>query len=491
MKTLLLALLLLAASPVDAAVELLPGLTPQTRLPGASFEPLRFRVTDASGAPVAGFVVRLLSSWDFDFRPQLRPAHEAANGSCGPDNPLHCIATTDARGEGVFPALVAEQEGTFVALIDAGYPEHGGYGVERAVLTAGTVDVRFVSIAGHRQTVIRGTTMQPFVTRFVAADGSPIAGANVSFDASDSGATPANATVVTDSQGFARSPVFTAGRGVGTFAVMAWATVPGTTERRPLYFEFTVLAENGTLHADYQSLWWGGLQESGWGVSFAQEGGDVLPVVFAYDASGQPTWYVVMNVWTAVMTWDMHELDAPAFQPRSSPFHSYDARRFELGSSVGSFKFTFDSDAQATLTGILNGSVEPRILKTLVRQDFSGDTVAPLTISSGMWWGGPSQNGWGLSIMQQPGGMFIVWMTYGDDGRPTWFVMPSGHWNGTSYEGSILRASGPRWPDFDTRLLRLESVGSFSFDFQDATHATFRWSVGTHAGSERIVKQPL
>jgi hypothetical protein len=95
-----------------------------------------------------------------------------------------------------------------------------------------------------------------------------------------------------------------------------------------------------------------------------------------------------------------------------------------------------------------------------------------------MWWGGPSQNGWGLSIMQQPGGMFVVWMTYGDDGKPTWFVMPNGSWHGMSYEGAIYRASGPRWPDYDAGLLKLETVGSFRLDFQDRANATFHWSVG-------------
>lgn len=230
-------------------------------------------------------------------------------------------------------------------------------------------------------------------------------------------------------------------------------------------------------------------------MSIAQDGTEIFPVIFTYDAAGQPTWYVTVNPGSEGNAgWTYYRFLANVYSPRSSPYHAYDAQRFELGRPVGAADFTFHSPTQALLgVGFIGMPFgQGHVTKRLMRQDFTGDVPAPMTISSGMWWGGPSQNGWGLSMMQQPGGVFIVWMTYGDDGKPTWFVMPSGSWTGSrTCEGRILRASGASFLAYDPSRLRLEDVGAFRFDFESAASATFTWSVGPHRGTQRLVKQPL
>jgi len=46
-----------------------------------------------------------------------------------------------------------------------------------------------------------------------------------------------------------------------------------------------------------------------------------------------------------------------------------------------------------------------------------------------MWWAGPQENGWGLTITQHNDLLFLAWYIYDANGNPYWIVMPSGTWN--------------------------------------------------------------
>jgi hypothetical protein len=109
-----------------------------------------------------------------------------------------------------------------------------------------------------------------------------------------------------------------------------------------------------------------------------------------------------------------------------------------------------------------------------------------------MWRGGPEQNGWGIALMEQAGGLFSVWLTYDEQGLPMWFAMPAGRWTDAStFEGEIFQTSGPRWPDYDKSRLVVTRVGNFSFRFHDRERATFRWTIGGRSGSNEITRQPF
>jgi hypothetical protein len=70
-----------------------------------------------------------------------------------------------------------------------------------------------------------------------------------------------------------------------------------------------------------------------------------------------------------------------------------------------------------------------------------------------MWWGGPSQNGWGMSIAQHDERLFTVLFTYDDRGAPTWH-MASGRWLATPggiYTGQFFSPRGSPTTDAHSR----------------------------------------
>jgi len=64
---------------------------------------------------------------------------------------------------------------------------------------------------------------------------------------------------------------------------------------------------------------------------------------------------------------------------------------------------------------------------------------------TGLWWKA-DEPGWGVSIAQQGAGLFPVWYTYGNDGRPIWYVggVLTLQADG-SYRGPAYRTSGRRF----------------------------------------------
>ena len=95
-----------------------------------------------------------------------------------------------------------------------------------------------------------------------------------------------------------------------------------------------------------------------------------------------------------------------------------------------------------------------------------------------MWWGGESQNGWGINLVQQNGIVFAVWYTYGADGKTTWFVLPNGTWSGTTYSGAFYSTAGSAWlgANYVASQLAVTTAGNMSFNFANANSASMSYS---------------
>jgi hypothetical protein len=115
---------------------------------------------------------------------------------------------------------------------------------------------------------------------------------------------------------------------------------------------------------------------------------------------------------------------------------------------------------------------------------------------SDLWWN-PAESGWGITIADHESSLFAVWLTYREDGHPTWMVMPDGMPSADRrhFTADIYATSAP--PDanglFDPSLVRSKRVGSASFDFAPeglaAGSARFAYTVGTVQGSKVIERQ--
>src|SRR5690349_5607714 len=111
------------------------------------------------------------------------------------------------------------------------------------------------------------------------------------------------------------------------------------------------------------------------------------------------------------------------YSPTGAPFYSYDAQRFTPGAAVGNVNIIFSDDNYAILDYTIRGASSR---KRVTRMAFgSGPAIAD---HADLWWGGSSQNGWGISVLQQASTLFSVWYTYWPNGKPIWYVMPGGAW---------------------------------------------------------------
>ena len=374
---------------------------------------------------------------------------------------------------------------------------------------AGTSAFSLVAVSGANQIVEGGKPFpQPFAVRVVGSDGSPVSGAVISFSGyadSDSvegafaqamsrgsfdGSGIAEAT--TDANGVATAPAFTAGLVPANSRVRALYVdeQAGLVLSQPFDYQIVPPASGPT---DYTDIWWGGSAENGWGMSVHQTGDTFFAVLYVYDQTGAPVWLVMPNVWS----WDGIKLEAPLYTPTSAPYYQYDASQFDPVSQGGggiSITFVGANVARIDFSGGLGLLNEKAIgfKGELARQDFAAAAPTASRGITGLWWGGPSQNGWGVSVFEKAGAVFSVWYTYDGNGKPLWFVMPGGAWtDGLTYAGDLYRTTGsPVTVDaYDSHALRLSPPGSYVLRFGGGSTGTFTYYFDGHAATQFLARE--
>ena len=117
---------------------------------------------------------------------------------------------------------------------------------------------------------------------------------------------------------------------------------------------------------------------------------------------------------------------------------------------------------------------------------------APASPLQDMWWGGPMENGWGMSVVQHEDRLFAVVYTYNALGRPVWFVMPGGTWNEehTEYSGPLYFPTGTPFSSYDaSRLVVNAPVGTARIAFSSASSATLHYTIEGVSASKSIRRQ--
>jgi hypothetical protein len=258
------------------------------------------------------------------------------------------------------------------------------------------------------------------------------------------------------------------------------------------------VAASGPGLRDYTAHWWGGNTENGWGMTINQHGQAMFGVIYFYDATGEPTWAVMPGgTWNS----DFTVFTGDLYSPTGSPYTSYDASQLVAGTPTGSITLTFVNATQMTASYRLGYS----------QWDASGPPVAtygqknliPLVLNEGtnpsglavpdMWWGGESQNGWGISVSQRNSELFAAWFTYGLDRRPTWFIISGTSWGGNTLSGSLFHVTGSPWLGvaYQPGAVQTTNVGPATLAFSDRATGTFSYFTGVTTGTKSIVRQPF
>lgn len=96
-----------------------------------------------------------------------------------------------------------------------------------------------------------------------------------------------------------------------------------------------------------------------------------------------------------------------------------------------------------------------------------------------MWWGGPKENGWGLSITQDGDRLFVTLLVYDEIGDAAFYVLHDGSWNSsrTTFAGTLYRPN--------SRSMG-QPVGSLQLLFSDPERPLLRYSLASGEGVKPI-----
>ena len=115
------------------------------------------------------------------------------------------------------------------------------------------------------------------------------------------------------------------------------------------------------------------------------------------------------------------------------------------------------SDAAATISVVAEAFEGDRRIPgdATLQFSFSQGPGVPRAVSNDLWWGGPSENGWGLSTLTRFGPkLFNVLFVYDQAGAPTWFVQPQGSYldggPGLRYSAPIYSPRSAPWYAYST-----------------------------------------
>ena len=236
-----------------------------------------------------------------------------------------------------------------------------------------------------------------------------------------------------------------------------------------------------------QDVWWAGASQNGWGVSFAQSGDSLFGGLYVYRDNGAPVWAMLPGgSWNAARTQITGSLYTPF---TGSWFGAYDPQRLQVGSAIGSATLSVTGPSSATLDYTI-GSVSGH---KAIQRYAMGTDLTPGRLA-GMWWGGITQNGWGLQVQQQGANAFAVWFTYDRSGMATWYVMSNGIVNDatSTVTGTLFAATGSAWlAGYDPSRLALREVGTLKIELDAPDVAKMTYSVDGVSGTNRLYRFPL
>jgi hypothetical protein len=111
-----------------------------------------------------------------------------------------------------------------------------------------------------------------------------------------------------------------------------------------------------------------------------------------------------------------------------------------------------------------------------------------------LWWSGPQEDGWGVSIVQHGETLFAVIYAYDDGGYPTWYVMSGGSWNvaHTAYAGNVYQPRGSSLYQYSAACLNVgAALGTLTLTFSGESSAVLDYAFGGATGRKNIVRQPF
>ncbi|HEX4859426.1 MAG TPA: hypothetical protein VFV17_10440, partial [Usitatibacteraceae bacterium] len=122
-------------------------------------------------------------------------------------------------------------------------------------------------------------------------------------------------------------------------------------------------ADDGQPALQVNDMWWGGQAENGWGLNIAQQGRQLFPVWYTYNAQGNATFFAVPGG-----TWNGNTFTGDIYSTVSSAWLgvNYVPASFQV-TKVGTMTLTFSDQSNGVMTYTVNGVTQS---KAIVRQPY-------------------------------------------------------------------------------------------------------------------------
>jgi autotransporter-associated beta strand protein len=373
------------------------------------------------------------------------------------------VSSTLAPVTGQFNAL-AEGAPVSVGGVTTTISYHGGSTGNDVVLTVPSVAAASVtSSAPGVQPIAINQAMPSISVRAFDGSGNAIPGAQVYFSSNCALFNGLSVAVVTaDSQGYASSPAGSTGPTPGGCQVTVAGSLGGTALRTFIVSVYDPAAlaiaatpptisvgANQPYQLQFRVTHTPDLALDGLGVSFTLDG---------QTASASP-------------------LSVPA--PLAAQFGGFVTPSLTANGYNGTYTITAHAGHATGQTLVTQtGGIAPGASFTSALMD--------------MWWGGSSQNGWGMSLVQHGDTLFGALYIYDANGKPMWLVLPGGTWNPThtAYSGSIYTPTGSPFFAYDaTRLSVGLARGTATITFTDATNASIDYTIDGVVGHKLLTRE--
>jgi len=222
-------------------------------------------------------------------------------------------------------------------------------------------------------------------------------------------------------------------------------------------------------------------EESGWGAGITQQVDIIFVTVYTYDANNQPKWYVVSN---CAVSGDGCSGTLYEVSGGSALTVGWDKSGL-IVKDVGTASIQFTDKDNGTLNLVINGVSVSKIIE---RQLF-GILTPDAPMNALVWNAGES--GWGATLTQQSGTVFVVIYSYDNNGFPTWYVASKCEVTGDSCTGTLYWVTGGTsitslWDDSNKKV---NTVGQVTVTLLANDTGSLSFTIDGEDGQKVIARQ--
>lgn len=106
----------------------------------------------------------------------------------------------------------------------------------------------------------------------------------------------------------------------------------------------------------------------------------------------------------------------------------------------------------------------------------------------GVWWGGQSENGWGMTMIQHGPTLAVGWYYFNAQGQPVWALVPGCNWDNAFLvcSGNVVTSTGAWLGNYNSAQFQQTTIGTASFTFSSNNAGVMTWNIGGVQGTKNI-----